>query len=314
MMHCGPQKGAVLQEFLLERYREHCCGSNHNPQQQQRPFIIVELGSYCGYSAIRMAQALSFETSVSSSTLQQQQPNNFHIYSIDVQPKLLRIATEMTRLAGMDHCITYVLRSDGNHHGRHDDDEGDSSLHHLLQETLAAADNGNEPAGTTTTTNNNRMVHFCLLDHAKDMYLPDLQQLERYGYLRRGSAVAADNVIFARIDEYRRHVQSADYITTRLVEGSLEYQNDIRDGIGALQITHTPRRHGLYRLFFDLAVSLLLFGLTFPRPIFVFFHLLFVGHRNVLCRAFNLRQRSNNNNDRSFRLTMIQKVASFRSL
>jgi catechol O-methyltransferase len=288
MMHCGPQKGAILQEFLLERYREYSsCGSTNHPQQQsppRPPFIIVELGSYCGYSAIRMAQALSFPTSVSTSSSLQQQPqppNNFHIYSIDVQPKLLRIATEMTRLAGMDHCITYVLRSDGNHHGRRHDDEGDdddgdddSSLHHLLQETLAAADNTNEPVGTTTTTNH-RMVHFCLLDHAKDMYLPDLQQLERYGYLRRGSAAAADNVIFARIDEYRRHVQSADYITTRLVEGSLEYQNDIRDGIGALHITHTRRRHGLYRLFFDL-ILFLLFWAHLLSALFVFFLVFYV--------------------------------------
>jgi predicted O-methyltransferase YrrM len=289
MMHCGPEKGAVLQEFLLERYREYSsCGSTNHPQQQppRPPFIIVELGSYCGYSAIRMAQALS---SLQQQPQPQQPPNNFHIYSIDVQPKLLRIATEMTRLAGMDHCITYALRSDGSHHGRHDDegdDDGDddSSLHHLLQETLAAADNVNEPVGTTTN-NNNRMVHFCLLDHAKDMYLPDLQQLERCGYLRRGSAVAADNVIFARIDEYRRHVQSANYITTRLVEGSLEYQNDIRDGIGAFT-THIRRRHGLYRSIYVVGSFSSSF-LVSPSPGLVRF---LSSSVFVLSRAFNLRQ------------------------
>jgi predicted O-methyltransferase YrrM len=231
-MHCGPQKGVVLEEFLLERYRAH-----QRQQQQQpppQPFVVVELGSYCGYSSIRMARALS---SLSSST----ETNDFRIYSIDVQPKLLRIATEMTRLAGLDHCISFhLLRKN-------------TSLHHLLQEILGADEEGgnrSEQQGTKDDTTV-KMVHFCLLDHAKDLYLSDLLQLERHGHLRQGSAVAADNVIFARIDDYRRHVQSAAYISTRLVAGPLEYQDEIPDGIGAsllcfcfvLWLRRRPRPH-----------------------------------------------------------------------
>lgn len=211
MMHCGPQKGVVLEEFLLERYRAH----QRQQQQPPQPFVVVELGSYCGYSAIRMARALS---SLSTET------NDFHIYSIDVQPKLLRIATDMTRLAGLDHCISFHLLRKG------------TSLHHLLQEILGADEKGgnrSEHTGINDDDTTMKMIHFCMLDHAKDLYLSDLLQLERHGHLRQGSAVAADNVIFARIDDYRRHVQSAAYLSTRLVAGPLEYQEEIPDGIGA---------------------------------------------------------------------------------
>jgi predicted O-methyltransferase YrrM len=264
MMHCGPQKGVVLEEFLLERYRAHQQRQQQQPPPQ--PFVIVELGSYCGYSAIRMARALSSST----------ETNDFHIYSIDVQPKLLRIATEMTRLAGLDHCISFhVLRQR-------------TSLHHLLQEILGADKKGgdrSEQQGTKDDTTM-KMIHFCLLDHAKDLYLPDLLQLERHGHLRRGSAVAADNVIFARIDDYRRHVQSAVYISTRLVVGPLEYQEEIPDGIGASLLCFCFGGGGDYQ---DHTTHL-------PSA-FVFFSFYLGARRCVYtynyCRAFGLRYGSN---------------------
>jgi catechol O-methyltransferase len=220
-MHCGPHKGIMLQDFVQERYNVLML----DPASRRRPFCIVELGSYCGYSAICMAQGLLL--------LQQQLMNNssctstdtqptFHIYSIDIHPKLLRIAEEITRLAGMDHVVSHHLL-------RYKTADDTSALHNLL-DTILAHD---EPAVTISSDNNlHETIDFLFLDHDKDLYLSDLQQLERYGWLRTGSAVAADNVVFANIHGYRSHVLSADYIRTRLVESPLEYQDEIADGIG----------------------------------------------------------------------------------
>ncbi|KAG7340978.1 hypothetical protein IV203_022929 [Nitzschia inconspicua] len=69
------------------------------------------------------------------------------------------------------------------------------------------------------------------LDHDKSLYLSDLQALERSHRIRRGTYVAADNVIFAQIDEYRQYMQrlsSHQVVTTRLEEGYLEYSSPER--------------------------------------------------------------------------------------
>jgi catechol O-methyltransferase len=81
-------------------------------------------------------------------------------------------------------------------------------------------------------------VDFLFLDHAKDMYLEDLKELEHNRFIKRGSHVAADNVIFNRLDGYRKHVRDLanKFITeTRLAEMTLEYSDDIKDGIGKSQ-------------------------------------------------------------------------------
>ena len=89
-------------------------------------------------------------------------------------------------------------------------------------------------------------IDFLFLDHAKDMYLDDLIELERNGFIKKGSHVAADNVIFNRLDGYRNHVQTLakKFITeTRLEEMTLEYSDDIKDGIELTNYVMDPPRN-----------------------------------------------------------------------
>jgi len=56
--------------------------------------------------------------------------------------------------------------------------------------------------------------------------LSDLQHLEQTGWIQAGTYVAADNVIFAQIDNYREYVQTLSQkgiVQTRLEDAQIEY-------------------------------------------------------------------------------------------
>jgi len=72
MMHVGAEKGVLLQDFLRERLQQH--KNNH--------FVVVELGTYCGYSAIRMADTI----------LKHSHDMDFTILTVDVNPKTQQVA------------------------------------------------------------------------------------------------------------------------------------------------------------------------------------------------------------------------------
>jgi hypothetical protein len=86
------------------------------------------------------------------------------------------------------------------------------------------------------------------LDHAKELYLSDLVQLEKSAMIKAQTWVAADNILFFRLDEYRRHMQALaeqGIAETLLEVGKLEYVNDqeqedtdqdLRDGLGKFPV------------------------------------------------------------------------------
>ena len=193
-MHCGPQKGRVLEQFLLEHVQLH-----------PRPldgttYHIVEFGTYCGYSLIRMANALLSEGI-----------RHFHIHTIDiVEPtvarRMVQHVVQQEAESKPEWQVTFLTRS--------------------TDPNCCMKDLVNFP------------IDFLFLDHDKDAYLSDLQHLEAAQCIRAGTAVAADNVVVFGLDAYRSHVaQHPCVTTTRLVEHALEYAEDeaeqYPDGMGA---------------------------------------------------------------------------------
>ena len=170
------------------------------------PLTVVELGTYCGYSSIMLCQTL----------LQIPELSSFHIYTVEVDSQNAKVAEQMIQLAKVDVYIT-VLRLDIQ----------GTDLSELLQSTIGV-----------------RGIDFLFLDHDKQSYLSDLKRLEVAGFVRSGTHVAADNVVFHEIDNYRTYVkQLADkgVVKTKLVESMLEYSEPdtnastkakLRDGIG----------------------------------------------------------------------------------
>lgn len=185
MMHCGPEKATILKEYCRQ------CVASRSPASKQ--FVLVELGTYCGYSSIMLSQALQEMSDLSS----------FHVYTVEVNPAHVAVAEAMIRLAKLVKNITVVyLDLNGIM-------KDENQLSNLLRSKLGEA-----------------TIDFLFLDHAKDAYLSDLQQLEKSGLVASGTYVAADNVVFAQIDEYRTYVKllaSQGIVETQLVESRLEY-------------------------------------------------------------------------------------------
>lgn len=63
MMHVGPKKGSILLDELEKSLYDY---------KRQRSFVVVELGTYCGYSAILMADFLC------------SRQDEFHLFSVEI--------------------------------------------------------------------------------------------------------------------------------------------------------------------------------------------------------------------------------------
>ena len=201
MMHVGPEKAKVLEAFLFD-----CLRSKSEMAKDQ--FILLELGTYCGYSSILWAKLLM-----------EQGVNAFIVYTVEASRENAAVASRLISLAGLQEHIS-VLLLDLNH---------DQTVVDLIKGTIGER----------------RWIDLLFLDHDKDAYLKDLTLLEHSGLVRAGTHVAADNVVFARIDTYRSYVNTLaekGVVATKLVEGSIEYSGPdeskaidkeiFRDGIG----------------------------------------------------------------------------------
>jgi catechol O-methyltransferase len=194
MMHIGTNKAVVMQHFLTT-----CLAS----RSSTTPVQVVELGTYCGYSAIILGQ-----------TLQKADRTDCHIYTVEVNPQHAIVASRLIKLAKLDELISILLL------------EESSDLVSVLTSKLGE-----------------KKIDFLFLDHDKDNYLADLRRLER-NLLGAKAFVAADNVVFAQIDDYRNYVNALaaqGIVETKLVETQLEYsepdanasnRDALQDGIG----------------------------------------------------------------------------------
>jgi catechol O-methyltransferase len=175
MVNVGDQKGELLDDAL----------------RRTAPSLILELGAYCGYSALRMARAM---------------PAHARIVSVEFRAENADIARDIWRHAGVDDRVTAVVGTLG---------DGGATL-----DTLAA-DHGFGPGA----------VDFVFVDHDKNHYLPDVQLLLGRGWLHPGSVLVADNVKFPGAPKYRRYMQAEEGRTWRTVEhdAHVEYQTFLRD-------------------------------------------------------------------------------------
>ena len=111
------------------------------------------------------------------------------------------------------------------------------------------------------------------MDHAKNLYLRDLQELEATGFIRKGTHVAADNVVFNRLDQYRDHckaLQTRKIVVTRLEKMNLEYTDssqNVEDGIGESILSNCYCCLFLYKWWFPrIGDFKIMFNVTFdPR-------------------------------------------------
>ena len=175
MVNVGDEKGEILDAAI----------------RRAAPQRLLELGTYCGYSALRTARAM---------------PEGAHLTSVEFNADNAAIARRILEHAGVEDRVTIV-------HGT----LGDGGT------TIAALESEHGfGAGS---------ADFVFMDHAKEAYLPDLERIVEAGWLHAGSVVVADNVKFPGVPGYRELMREHEGRDWRTVEHEthVEYQTLIKD-------------------------------------------------------------------------------------
>lgn len=209
MMHIGPEKGVILKRVLNDAMNQKAATLNYADASFY--FNCVELGTYCGYSSILMAN----EFRHASASM------NCHWYTAEIEREYFTIAKEMIKMAGMDDVVSVHQISFDGHETN-------------VVEVISNALKNKEHAETTKP-----VIDFLFIDHDKDAYKSDLIKFEKSGLIGKGTKVVADNVVFAQIQDYIQYVQDRQeegILQTTTLKCRVEYcgenMNDYEDGIG----------------------------------------------------------------------------------
>jgi len=175
MINVGDEKGKLLDAAV----------------RRTRPRRVLELGTYCGYSALRIAREM---------------PADAHLYSVDMSAANAAIARRVLAHAGVADRVTVVVGTLG---------DGGVTVGSLR-----------ERHGFTQGS-----VDLVFVDHAKDAYLPDLLRIIGEGWLHVGSVVVGDNIRFPGAPDFRAYLREQEGRTFRTVEHDthLEYQSVLAD-------------------------------------------------------------------------------------
>jgi catechol O-methyltransferase len=175
MMNVGDEKGAILDRAIA----------------RAQPRRLLELGTYCGYSALRSARVM---------------PAGAHLTSIEFSAANAAIAQRIWQHAAVADRITVVVGTLG---------DGGQTIARLEAELGFAKG----------------ALDFVFVDHDKAAYLPDLERILARGWLHAGSLVVADNVRVPGAPKYRAYMKEHEGVTWRTVEHDthVEYQSLIKD-------------------------------------------------------------------------------------
>jgi catechol O-methyltransferase len=175
LINVGDKKGPILDKAVRDA----------------RPKLVLEVGAYIGYSALRMSRCLA---------------DGGRLCSVEFSPSNAELARRIVAHAGANDRITIIVGTLG---------DGGKTLDRLASEHGFARG----------------ALDLVFLDHDKDAYLPDLQLILERGFLHRGSVVVADNVKFPGAPAYRAYMQAQEGKLWRTVEheAPIEYQSMIQD-------------------------------------------------------------------------------------
>jgi catechol O-methyltransferase len=175
MINVGDEKGEILDTAI----------------RRAQPQRLLELGTYCGYSALRAARVM---------------PDDAHLYSIEFLGANADIARRILSHAGVDSRVTVIVGTLG---------DGGKTLDALEQQHGFASGS----------------LDFVFIDHAKDAYLPDLEGILERGWLRPGAIVVADNVRIPGAPAYRDYMRAQEAKLWRTTEHQthVEYQSLLKD-------------------------------------------------------------------------------------
>ena len=152
---------------------------------------LLELGTYCGYSALRSARVM---------------PEGARLVSIEFNAENAAIARRIWDHAGVGEELTVLVGTLG---------DGGKTIARLESEHGFASGS----------------LDFVFIDHDKAAYLPDLRRILDQGWLHTGSVVVADNIRQPGAPDYREFMQTEEGRTWRTSEHEthVEYQSLLKD-------------------------------------------------------------------------------------
>lgn len=154
------------------------------------PLICVEIGSYCGYSAVNIASQLSGGV----------------LYCLEIHPKCVAWTQRMVEFAGLSDRVRVL-------HSAVDSQALDSlqgliaADYRRLFPPASASTTASTSANTSASRHSNNSewaqrsatevpaIDLLFIDHEKSLYLDDLKIVESHQLLTAGSVVVADNVL-----------------------------------------------------------------------------------------------------------------------
>jgi catechol O-methyltransferase len=187
MMHIGNEKAEVIVSAIREareRYYSHPSSAKH--------FNVVELGSYCGYSAVRIASELDIT-------------KNERLFCLEIDANCVNWTRRMVEYAGLSDKITVI---------------------HSPVSNIA-----NWKSHIASTLDNEHFhINILFVDHEKSQYYTDVKLIVDHGLLTSGSTVIADNVLSFNTpkQDYLDYVRDSNgpFQSSKCVEGYIEFSTE----------------------------------------------------------------------------------------
>jgi catechol O-methyltransferase len=175
LINVGDEKGKILDAAI----------------RGTKPRQLLELGTYCGYSALRAARMM---------------PEGARLVSIEFNAENAAIARRIWDHAGIGEELTVLVGT-----------LGDGGATTAALESEHAIKSGS--------------LDFVFIDHDKSAYLPDLELILDRGWLHPGSIVVADNLRWPGAPDYREFMRTEEGRSWRTTEHEthVEYQSLLKD-------------------------------------------------------------------------------------
>lgn len=205
MMHVGDKKLKVLRGVVQEAIANKGSAGTKDKIDHDRYIrdsaICVELGSYCGYSAVGIASCFPKDSS------------NM-LFCIEGNAKCVQLTRRLVEYAGLSDRV-HVIHSNASETAVWTT----AIAKHLASKDLSISDRSIEDLQWK--------IDLLFIDHDKVQYLNDLKGIISMGLLQDKSVVVADNVLCFQspLSEYLSYVRdpTGPFATSRLVDCTVEY-------------------------------------------------------------------------------------------
>ncbi|CAH2355652.1 putative probable catechol O-methyltransferase 1 [[Candida] railenensis] len=165
-MFLGREKAEIIRKELTKRKK--------SSSTTTEPLLFAELGCYMGYSALLLTHLLELDSPNAN-------PKSKY-YSFEISEKFASIARKFVKLAGLEDRVEIIVGPAAD------------TLVEFEQRIRKENDGKYTP------------FDFVLIDHRKDLYVPDLRILESLNLVAPGTVLVGDNIIRPGAPEYHAYV------------------------------------------------------------------------------------------------------------